>query len=671
MTVLNDRQIKELVRIEPFTDPKVSAGLSYGLGSFGYDVRAGNELKIFTNVNTVGVDPKAFDEKCFVSVTTDDPVWIPPNSFLLCASLEHVYVPDDCTVIVLGKSTYARCGVVCIATPLEAGWNGNVVLEFANTTPLPVRFYPNEGCAQLVFFRGERPNKTYADLGGKYQGQTGVQLPKMSEDIVSKRLAASPITEQAVRQVMANADRSGESKLVMAVKPVDQEAPYGRKKDGTPKKRPGPSGPTAAPVAAATHLPMALLVTAKGDNTANDAGRYGEAVHKPHPTITGETIELRSSLLPPPGKPPAELLAEAFVAADQVDAREQARKMALRLKLNAALNACRQGSISSEMAAAIAAADESQTSAIPTPPFTPNNDPTILLPTWADNLNCILLETTSEDIAACNYTYQVVRDASIEPVGTAPWDMLKYVQAKELLAQLGCRVPTVGEYLSKIVPPVGPKVPVGLSEIPSWLTNESNGIHVRSAAGHARLSHSTRAMVGSPVFTVTDDEHPELYAALTGGKAIADKPFALTAGKFVRATSLSYAGPLRTFLNTGWLQITPPTSNRIDTTDLRDPMLELPLLHELIGFLKTGALWNSSHRSVWFNQVMVPMTLVPYLCLQSGGCAKFMKIDYFGNNSRGTVIDDKQLFASKELGVSVLTVNRVGPPPPLSPKDLL
>ena len=153
--------------------------ISYGLSSFGYDVRIANEFKIFTNVNSSIIDPKDFNPSSFVDFTGDVCI-IPPNSFVLARSLEYFNMPNDVTGLVLGKSTYARCGLSCLATPLECGWSGHITLEFANTTPLPAKLYANEGAAQVLFFQGSSPaSVTYADRAGKYQNQTGVTLPKV------------------------------------------------------------------------------------------------------------------------------------------------------------------------------------------------------------------------------------------------------------------------------------------------------------------------------------------------------------------------------------------------------------------------------------------------------------------------------------------------------------
>lgn len=144
--------------------------ISYGQSSFGYDLRLGRKFKIFTNVNNSIVDPKRFDDKSFVDFEGDVCI-IPPNSFVLASSLEKINMPRNLTGVVLGKSTYARCGISTLATPLEGGWSGHVTLEFANTTPLPAMLYAGEGCCQVLFYEGEQPLVSYADRGGKYMNQ--------------------------------------------------------------------------------------------------------------------------------------------------------------------------------------------------------------------------------------------------------------------------------------------------------------------------------------------------------------------------------------------------------------------------------------------------------------------------------------------------------------------
>ena len=185
MAVMSDRWIRRMARehamIEPFTDAQVRQGvISYGLSSYGYDARVGTDFKIFTNVNSSVVDPKNFDQQSFVDRNTDVCV-IPPNSFALARTVEYFRIPRDVLVICVGKSTYARCGIIVNVTPLEPEWEGHVTLEFSNTTPLPARIYANEGVAQMLFFQADADDiceTSYKDRGGKYQGQTGVTLPR-------------------------------------------------------------------------------------------------------------------------------------------------------------------------------------------------------------------------------------------------------------------------------------------------------------------------------------------------------------------------------------------------------------------------------------------------------------------------------------------------------------
>ena len=154
--------------------------ISYGTSSYGYDVRCAPEFKIFTNINSAIVDPKNFDERAFVEFSGDRCI-IPPNSFILARSVEYLRIPRDVLVVCVGKSTYARVGIVCNVTPLEPEWEGHITLEFSNTTNLPAVMYANEGCAQLLFFQADSNDiceTSYLDRGGKYQGQTGVTLPR-------------------------------------------------------------------------------------------------------------------------------------------------------------------------------------------------------------------------------------------------------------------------------------------------------------------------------------------------------------------------------------------------------------------------------------------------------------------------------------------------------------
>ncbi len=184
MSVLSDKWIKKMAleneMISPFEQKQVRNNkISYGLSSFGYDARVSDEFKIFTNVNSEIVDPKNFKPSNFVTKNTSECI-IPPNSFVLARTVEYFKIPKDVLVICLGKSTYARCGIIVNVTPLEPGWEGFVTLEFSNTTPLPAKIYANEGVAQFIFLKGnETPEVSYADRKGKYMGQTGVTLPKV------------------------------------------------------------------------------------------------------------------------------------------------------------------------------------------------------------------------------------------------------------------------------------------------------------------------------------------------------------------------------------------------------------------------------------------------------------------------------------------------------------
>lgn len=174
------KQALECQMIAPFEEKQKRDGvISYGLSSYGYDARVADEFKIFTNVDNAIVDPKAFSESSFVNRKTDICV-IPPNSFALARTVEYFKIPRDVLVICLGKSTYARCGLIVNVTPLEPEWEGHVTLEISNTTPLPARVYANEGVCQFLFFKGDTPCETsYADKGGKYMKQQGVTLPRM------------------------------------------------------------------------------------------------------------------------------------------------------------------------------------------------------------------------------------------------------------------------------------------------------------------------------------------------------------------------------------------------------------------------------------------------------------------------------------------------------------
>ena len=176
--VLADWQIQREVKIEPFAEGSIRKGvISYGLTSYGYDVRVGRHFKVFTNVYGAVVDPKNFNPTAFVDIEADHCL-IPPNSFALGETVETFEIPRDILAICMGKSTYARCGIIVNVTPLEPEWRGKITLEISNTTPLPAKIYANEGIAQIVFLRAEQPCRTsYADKKGKYQDQKGLTLP--------------------------------------------------------------------------------------------------------------------------------------------------------------------------------------------------------------------------------------------------------------------------------------------------------------------------------------------------------------------------------------------------------------------------------------------------------------------------------------------------------------
>ena len=184
MSVLPDTWIRKMATergmITPFTEAQRRDGvISYGVSSYGYDARVSDEFKIFTNLDSVVVDPKNFSESGFVDRKTDVCV-IPPNSFALARTVERFKIPRDVLVICLGKSTYARCGIIVKVTPLEPEWEGHVTLEFSNTPPMPARIYANEGAAQFIFLKADSICETsYADRKGKYQGQMGVTLPRL------------------------------------------------------------------------------------------------------------------------------------------------------------------------------------------------------------------------------------------------------------------------------------------------------------------------------------------------------------------------------------------------------------------------------------------------------------------------------------------------------------
>ena len=166
--------------IEPFVDSQMRTGvISYGVSSYGYDIRVGDEFKVFTNVYNTVVDPKNFDPKSFVDIKADVCI-IPPNSFALASTIEYFRIPRDILTICLGKSTYARCGIIVNVTPFEPEWEGFVTLEISNTTPLPARIYANEGLCQVLFFESDEDCEvSYKDKKGKYQSQTGIVLPRL------------------------------------------------------------------------------------------------------------------------------------------------------------------------------------------------------------------------------------------------------------------------------------------------------------------------------------------------------------------------------------------------------------------------------------------------------------------------------------------------------------
>ena len=184
MTIQSDKWIRNMAKshemINPFEENQIRDNkISYGLSSYGYDARVSNEFKIFTNINSEVIDPKNFKQSNFISKKVSECI-IPPNSFVLASTVEYFKIPNDIMVICLGKSTYARCGIIVNVTPLEPGWEGYVTLEFSNTTPLPAKIYANEGAAQFIFLKGnEKPEVTYADRDGKYMKQKGVTLPKV------------------------------------------------------------------------------------------------------------------------------------------------------------------------------------------------------------------------------------------------------------------------------------------------------------------------------------------------------------------------------------------------------------------------------------------------------------------------------------------------------------
>ena len=176
---IREKALKEKM-IEPFEEKQIRKGVvSYGLSSYGYDIRVAREFKVFTNINTTVIDPKNFDPQSFVTIENDICI-VPPNSFALARTVEYFRIPDNVITVCLGKSTYARCGIIINVTPFEPGWEGHVTLEISNTTPLPAKIYANEGIAQVLFFEGDTPCEvTYRDKSGKYMKQTGVTLPRL------------------------------------------------------------------------------------------------------------------------------------------------------------------------------------------------------------------------------------------------------------------------------------------------------------------------------------------------------------------------------------------------------------------------------------------------------------------------------------------------------------
>jgi dCTP deaminase len=183
MGILADWQIEKEVVIRPFAPAAVRPGVvSYGVSSYGYDVRVGSKFKVFSNVYGETIDPKNFSPRSFVDIDGDFCI-IPPNSFALAETVEYLEIPRDILCICLGKSTYARCGIICNITPLEPEWRGKITIEISNTTPLPAKIYANEGIAQILFFRADQVCRTsYADKKGKYQDQKGLTLPFVQQE---------------------------------------------------------------------------------------------------------------------------------------------------------------------------------------------------------------------------------------------------------------------------------------------------------------------------------------------------------------------------------------------------------------------------------------------------------------------------------------------------------
>jgi len=185
MSIKPDHWIRKMAKehkmIDPFVEGQISKGvISYGLSSYGYDIRVSNEFKVFTNAFNSMVDPKNFDEKSFVEIE-DECCIVPPNSFALARTVEYFRIPRSTITVCVGKSTYARCGIIVNVTPFEPEWEGYVTLEISNTTPLPAKIYANEGIAQVLFFESDQECETsYADKKGKYQKQRGITIPKIS-----------------------------------------------------------------------------------------------------------------------------------------------------------------------------------------------------------------------------------------------------------------------------------------------------------------------------------------------------------------------------------------------------------------------------------------------------------------------------------------------------------
>jgi dCTP deaminase len=184
MAIKSDQWIKRMAlehrMIDPFVESQVRTGvISYGLSSYGYDIRVADEFKVFTNINNTVIDPKSFDPRSFVDLKTDVCI-VPPNSFALARTVEYFRIPRDVLTVCLGKSTYARCGIIVNVTPFEPEWEGTATLEISNTTPLPAKIYADEGIAQVLFFQSDEPCVTsYRDKKGKYQAQRDVTLPKI------------------------------------------------------------------------------------------------------------------------------------------------------------------------------------------------------------------------------------------------------------------------------------------------------------------------------------------------------------------------------------------------------------------------------------------------------------------------------------------------------------